>query len=339
MKFLKRLTFHILYTSFFLLGFILFIQTLNAQEIKIAQSTSNQSQITPSLTPQSPVQISITKKIEAGIISKIQQATTLTYYHQFLGPTLKGSSNETYNVFQEGLNQPGTGRAPLQSFHAVNLKFKLNNDWAVGTGLAAVNSYTEAVENKGGIVNKPETIFFNLRSYISLPKIKTSIGELFSTWSYEAPTSVISRNDEMQWGLVINESFSFYSGNPSITYGLMAQYYRSYFPHSDNIKKAPFPGGAPTELQTVIISGGPYLNYRFSDKWQIGSLLTFDWDQKGTKTDTTQYNNNLPHRGRIGISYFPNSIKPVTSVGLFTQALLKFRRETSAVGFEFAMSL
>ncbi len=339
MKFLKGLTFHILYTSFFLLGFLLFIRTLNAEEIKLAQSTSNQSQIVPSLSQEIPLNLSTTRETRPGVVQKIKKATTLTYYHQFLGPTLKGSSNETYNVFQEGLNQPGTGRAPLQSFHAVNLKFQINEDWLLGTGLAAVNSYTEEVKNKGGLVNRPETSFFNLRTYISPPKFKTSFGELFSTWSYEAPTSVTSRNDEMQWGLVINESFSFYSANPSISYGLMAQYYRSYFSHSKNTKEAPFPGGLPTELQTVIISGGPYLNYRFSDKWQIGSLLTFDWDQKGPKTDTTKYNNNLPHRGRIGISYFPNLIRPVTSIGLFTQALLKFRRETTAIGFEFAMSL
>jgi hypothetical protein len=323
---------------FFLsVSFIILINLANAEEVKIAQSTSTQSQIGPSSNVNGRKKISQVSLTENKILKKLKRDLSLGYYHQFLGPTMKGSALETYNVFQEGMDMPGTGRAPLQSFHALNLRYQINKDWAVGTSLAAVDGYTKTVENKGGIVNTPDGSFFNMRAYVSLPALKTTIGSLFSTVSYEAPTSVISRNDEMIGGLVINESFTFKSFSPNLSYGLMGQYYRSYFPHSRNTLPPPWPGANPTKLQTVIISGGPFINYRFNDFWQVSSLLTFDWDQKGGQTDTTKYNNNLPHRGRVGVNYFPQRIPYLTSVGVFSQGLLKFRPETTAMGAEFSL--
>ncbi len=335
MNMLKKISSQILLILFLIVSFIFFLNLANAQEIKLAQSNSTQAQIGPSSSTEKPVlkaDISRNK-----ILSQLKKDISLGYYHQFLGPTLKGSTSETYNVFQEGLNVPRSGRAPLQSFHALNLKYQINPDWGVGTSLAAVDGYTKTVINRGGIANTSDGSFFNLRAYVSTPSLPTSIGTLFSTISYEAPTSVASRNDDMIWGLVINESFAFKSPDPKFSFGLMGQYYRSYFPYARNTKPAPFVGGMPIELQTVIISGGPYLNYRFNDLLQVSSLLTFDWDQKGGQTDTTKFNNNLPHRGRLGVSYFPQKIKYFSSVGIFTQALLKYRPETTALGAEFSL--
>jgi hypothetical protein len=328
---------HLALILFLGISFTALITLANAEEIKIAQSTSTQSQIGPSSNVERKSQISKYSLSENKLLKKIKESLSLGYYHQFLGPTLKGPAEETYNVFQEGMDMPGTGRAPLQSFHALNLKYQINREWAIGTSLAAVDGYTSQVENKGGIVNTSQGSFFNLRTYLSLPSFKTKIGSLFSTVSYESPTSVISRNDEMQWGLVINESFTFNSFHPDFTFGLMGQYYRSYFPHQRNTLPPPCLGCFPVELQTVIISGGPFVNYRLNDFWQVSSLLTFDWDQKGGQTDTTEFNNNLPHRARLGLNYFPQKIPYLTSVGLFSQGLLKYRPETTALGAEFSL--
>jgi hypothetical protein len=87
----------------------------------------------------------------------------------------------------------------------------------------------------------------------------------------------------------------------------------------------------------MIVSGGPYLNYRFSDKWMLGSLLTFDWDQRGLQTSSQEFNNNLSDRGRVTLSYFPQKLKYLQSVGVFSQALLKFRPETTAFGADFSL--
>jgi hypothetical protein len=311
---------------------ILMIQVAKAQDLtaqnSLAQAGSN---------PGSQAQILQLHMPKKSLGRKILEDTSLSYYQQFLGPTMSGPTNETYNVFQEGIDTPRTGRAPLQSFHAVNLRYQISNNWAVGASLAAVNGYTKEVENRQNITNTPDSSFFNARAYVSLPAWHTGLGSLFSTVSYEAPTSVISRNDEMTWGLVINESFAFKSHNPRWSYGITGQYYRMFFNHERNVKPPPFVGGNPTQLQTVIISAGPYASYRFNDNWQMSSLITLDWDQRGVQTDSREFNNNLPHRGRLGVTYFPNQIKYLSSVGLFSQALLKFRPETTAFGGEFAL--
>jgi hypothetical protein len=263
--------------------------------------------------------------------------TSLGYYQQFLGPTA-GGGNYTYNVFQEGLDSPGSGKAPYQSFHAMNLRHQINTDWAVGATLSAVNGYTKEVQNKdrsGNVFgNNGKTDFFNARAYVSLPALKTSKGTFFTTLSYEAPTSNVSKEDDMRWGWVYAQSFAF--NLPSVRWnaGLMGQVYRIYY--KDNVKPAPFPGGHPVALQTMIVSGGPYVNYRFNDKWMLGSVVTFDYDQRGVQSNTRDFNNNLSDRARATLNYFPQ-IKYIQSVGLFTQALLKFRPNTTAIGADVAL--
>lgn len=279
------------------------------------------------------------KMPQKGLARKIIEDTSVTYYQQFLGPTAAGSGSETYNVFQAaGVgSEQNSGRAPLQSFHAVNVRHQINADWGMGASLAVSNGYTSTVTNPNGDVNTPDNQFFNARVYVNTPAFRTKFGTLFSTISYEAPTSVISREDDMRFGWVISESFAFNTQSPRWTAGMMAQAYRMVY--NENVKPYYFADGStgtPTSMQTMIVSGGPYVNYRFNDRWMAGSLLTLDWDQRGTQTGTTKFNNNLPHRGRATVTYFP-SVKHISSVGLFTQALLKFRPGTTAFGAEFSL--
>lgn len=269
---------------------------------------------------------------------RLLENTSLSYYQQFLGPTA-GGGNYTYNVFQEGIDSPGSGRAPYQSFHAVNLRHQINTDWAVGATLSAVNGYAKPVNNKdrNGFIfqNDGATDFFNARAYVSLPPLATDAGTFFTTVSYEHPTSNVSKEDEMRWGWVVAESFAFKLPSIKWNAGLTGQVYRIYY--KNNVKPAPFPGGRPTALQTMIISGGPYVNYRFNDRWMLGSVVTFDYDQRGLQASSRDFNNNLSDRARMTLNYFPQKIKFLQSVGLFTQALLKFRPNTTAVGADVAL--
>lgn len=305
----------------------------------VAQVRSNQSSIDSSQS-----QVLQIKMPQKSLGRKILEDTSLSYYQQFLGPTASGSASETYNVFQEGIDSPGSGRAPLQSFHAVNLRHQLNSNWAFGATLSAVNGYTDGVENKHKdnytFKNDGKTDFFNARAYLGLPPVRIAPGTLYTTVSYEHPTSSVSKEDEMRWGWVLSQSFAFNLPSYKWSAGLMGQAYRIYY--KNNMKK---PQNCDptiyicrsTPLQTMIVSGGPYVNYRFNDNWMLGSVVTFDWDQRGLQTGTGDFNNNLSDRGRVTLSYFPTNVKYLQSVGVFSQALLKFRPETTAFGADFAV--
>ncbi len=304
---------------------------------RVAQARSNQS----SFSTSGQAQVLSVKMPQKSLAQRLLDNTSLSYYQQFLGTNLEGGS-ETYNVFQEGLDSPGSGKAPLQSFHAVNLRHQLNTNWAIGATLSAANGYTKEVENRDRNGNTsiatPDSEFFNARAYVSLPAWRFDLGTLYTTLSYEHPTSSISKEDQMRWGWVAAQSFAFNLPDIKWNAGLMGQVYRIYY--KDNVKAPPFApelGGRPTPLQTMIISGGPYVNYRFNDHWMLGSVVTFDWDQRGVQSGSRDFNNNLSDRARATLTYFPSKLKYLQSVGLFTQALLKFRPDTTAVGADFAV--
>jgi hypothetical protein len=317
-----------------------------AESLSLAQSTSNQgsfqNQSNSTINKNQRAQVLQIDMPQKSLARRLWDNTTLGYYQQFLGPTPSGSSSETYNIFQEGIDSPNSGRAPLQSFHAVNLRHQINSDWAVGATLSAVNGYTREVQNTdrdgNTFTNSPNTDFFNARAYVGLPPVRFKSGTLFTTVSIEAPTSSISKEQEMRYGWVLAQSYAFALPNAKWNAGLTGQIYRIYY--RNNVQAPPFSpalGGVPTPLQTMIISGGPYVNYRMSDRWMVGSVITMDWDQRGLQASSRDFNNNLPHRGRVNLTYFPQKVKYLQSVGLFTQALLKYRNDTTAFGADFSV--
>lgn len=261
---------------------------------------------------------------------KILDNTSLSYYHQLLGPTLSGQSGETYNVFQES-------RSPYQSFHAASLRYAINPDWSVGVSIAAVNAYGDTVTNQQTGYKSDTKVrdeFFNARAFVSVPAFKTSIGTLFTTLSYEAPTSVFARDNNMRYGLVLAQSFAFETPSVKWTAGVMWQYYRMYY--EQNVVPAQN-GYLSFARQTTIVSGGPYVGYRINDNWGLNSSMTFDWDQRGNQTSTASFNNNLPDRARAGVSYFPTNFKYIANVGVFTQGLIKYTTDTHSIGAEVAL--
>ncbi len=269
---------------------------------------------------------------------KFLKNLNLGYYQQFLGPTLSGPSDETYNVYQEGMDTPRSGRAPLQSFHTLSLRYKISQLWTVGGSVAAVNGYSDQVENRGGVINNGDTTFFNTRLSLFFPTVSKSFGSFYTNFSYELPTSEIAKENRQRSGWVIGETLSFKLPSYKWTAGISGQLYRIFYENSQ--RTAVLPNGfraMPTQLQTMILSVSPYANYRFNDRYQLGSTVVMDWDQRGFQESSREFNNNLPHRARLTGTYFP-SLKYLTSVGLFTQALVKFRPDTTALGAEVAVN-
>lgn len=306
-------------------------------QVARAQVNQNQGNYQNQTSGQPQVmQISMPQK---SLGKRLLENTSLTYYQQFLGPTAGGPGGQTYNVFQEATDSPGSGQAPIQSFHSVNLRHQINTNWAIGATLSAVNGYTDTVtakdKNNFDVANNPDSQFFNARAYVSLPSAKFDSVSFFTTVAYEAPTSNISKENDMNWGWVVQETMAFNLPSYKWSAGVMGQIYRLYY--SNNLQPATCEGCTPTALQTMIVSGGPYLGYRFNDYWMLNSLLTFDWDQRGRQTGTRDFNNNLSDRGRLTLSYFPQKLKFIQSVGLFAQALIKYRPDTTAIGADFAI--
>ena len=260
----------------------------------------------------------------------LMQNTSLNYYTQFLGPTVGGPGGQSYNVYQEA-------NTPYQSFHAANLRYQFNADWAAGVSLAAVNAYGETVtsQQNGNKSTMLRDEFFNARAFINVPAYRSDLGTLFTTFAYEAPTSVVARKDEMKYGLVLSQSYAIKLPSIKWTAGLAWQYYRAFY--NENVVP-PQNGYLSYARQTTIVNAGPYAAYRFSDAWGATSSVTFDWDQRGNQTGTGSFNNNLPDRARVGISYYPTKIKQIQNIGLFTQGLLKYTAASQALGMELAAS-
>lgn len=314
---------------------LLTIQFTQAQTVSTGANANSQN----SLQNNNVISTKIPKKTFGDELLK---KTSLSYYHMFLGPTLGGSANETYNVFQEGTDQANTGRAPLQSFQSALIRFDFNQVWGIGASLAMSNGYTNEVVNKspnGNVTNTPDNQFYNARAHLYVPSIDLKVATLFTTFSYEAPTSIISRDDNMHMGLVLTNNLAIKTDLTSKwAGGITGQVYRMFYGHNNQKK---IPGCAPdicipTQLQTQIITVSPYVNYRINDQWNFANMAIFDWDQRGVQANSREFNNNLPHRMRTTLTYYPQRYF-ISNVGVFVQPLMKYKPSTTAIGAEIAL--
>jgi len=270
----------------------------------------------------------------------LKRDLSLNYYTQFLGPTLSGPGGGTYNVFVES-------NTPYQNFHSANLRYQINPKWSVGTSLAAITAYGDTTTTKTnnqfrGLQGQTERFdFFNARLFVGIPSLDLKIASLSTVVSYEAPTSVDSRNAGMKYGGVLSQVLNFKLPSLKFTSGVSWQYYRVFYDESVIPARTDVtPSGtfnySSIAKQATIFNIGPFFAYRFNDRWSASSSVTFDWDQRGKQAGTGTWNNNLPDRARGAISYYPKKIKQITNVGVFTQSLLNYSQDTQVFGAEIA---
>ncbi|MBY0516306.1 MAG: hypothetical protein K2P81_05325 [Bacteriovoracaceae bacterium] len=268
-----------------------------------------------------------TRVEDSALWRKFTDQFSLSYYVSMMGPTLNGPMNQTYNVFLDG-------RSPIQLFHGINLRWQFDPKWAVGFTAAGVQHITKSVTDKG-VVNNNNSSMFNSRAYLATPPVELGpVATMFNTFAIEFPTTPGSVENEMKYGLVLSQSLTFKLPPSPLTAGWLTQLIR--YKYRRATLPPPFIGGLPTPLQTTLITTGPYFNYQLAPQWQIASLLSFDWDQRGSQTDTLRFNNNLHDRVRLAINYFFQT-KPFTHVGLYTQALTNYSQATTIIGLDFSL--
>lgn len=271
----------------------------------------------------------------------LQQNASLSYYFSFLGPSPGLGYGETYNVFRGGR------AAPYQMLHSFNLRYQLNPDWAVGATLAVVNDVTKRArtgkylyygatpaENRYVYTyNLNEIDWFNARLYVSVPTGYFDWGFFNNQFMVELPTSNEAKRDDLRYGLVWQTSLGIKVPWPKVSTGFTGQFIRYVQRHNTQDVCV---GCTDNQLQTFLMTVGPYFNYALAQQWQIASQASFDWDQRGHQP-IGHLNNNLPDRLRLALNYLFQQA-PFTHVGVYTQALVKpMMPRTTVVGFDFSL--
>lgn len=284
---------------------------------------------------------------EASFLERLRSSTTLLGYMSYIGPTVAGPIDQTYNVFRT-VNKKNDAPSPQQMYLSGNLRFNINTNWSVGATLAATVDTTKraktgkyyyygntvAENHWETLYNKPERTWYNARAYVTLPMLDLNKALLFNTISWEFPTSNDSKRDEMRYGIVLSQTLALRLPWPKITAGLNTQFIR--YRYGRSVDPPPFPGGSPSPFQTTFVFINPYMNYALADTWQLAGQVMFDWDQKGHQTDTLQFNNNLPDRVRLGVNHYFTS-GHFKHVGVFMQGLTEPRSDRTLIGADMSV--
>jgi len=238
-----------------------------------------------------------TIEVKTNSIKKALSNFNFNYFTKYSGAALGGnySQGATFNRFdggvQDGQDFDATGS--YQLYQSFRLGYRFSNNWNLAYGVTFQENLSSDVEYKNiyGNTNTRSNgkSYNNHRVSLFVPGIlNTSIGVMSTSYFYEMPNQG-SRNSGMKYGLGFQPTFRFYSNVPTISFGINSSFERYFYDDS------------AFNPQGVMLSLGPYLNYRINDRFTLKNGLNFDWDQKGDQVGTTTLGRNMHNVGLVGV--------------------------------------
>jgi hypothetical protein len=260
-----------------------------------------------------------------------------TFYVSYMGPSLGLPQGQTYNPFLPD-------RAPYQIFHSSNLRWQINNDWAIGATLAGFDYISGRTKIKdpsnmnGFRTNNNNSDLFNARAYVVLPTWRFHYFNLYNTLMWEFPTSSFARDIDMQGAPILSQNYALNLPPSAFSGGVLTQFIKYLFDKPYTIVCT---GCSRFYQQTALVTVTPYVNYRINNHFQLNNLYVMDWDQKGDHDGTTNLYENLPNRFRTTLNYFPGKSEGIAkyfnAFGFYIQTLEKSRAENTIIGFDLSL--
>jgi hypothetical protein len=287
--------------------------------------------------------------------TKIKEKTRVGYFLNLSGPTLGGKSNsQTFSRFNSGKDEYGFDRDAndnLSYFHSLSLSYQALDNMSVGYSKAFVKNLTEGAtynwksKNIDGSYSENEsevgTGEFQLNDRINFFFSNIVQGKNYNIGlglSYEFASNEISRENGMQFGLVLSPSINFNTSVPGLYYGVVTKLQRDFYDQNKKVSKS-CENCTPTvtEYRTVTTSIGPYISYFLDDKWSLRGSMDFDWDQSGDQTGTTEFGENMNDIMQAGVGYRINS--KINTSGYLESVVGNTRMDNTKVGLTLGISI
>lgn len=276
-------------------------------------------------------------------IVKMAKKFSFNYGMTYLGPSLSSRYQDgaTYNRTNTGQDFQGTDTDPTgstQIYHSMSLGFKVSNDIRISYSKTFQDDLNKNIEyemyNKDGSVwgkgTRADGVSNNNeRANIFVSGIyKNNYVYLSTNFFYEFPSTDISKNSNMNYGLGIQPALIIYSKIPGLFHGISASIERDYYKNQDysftcgqyEVGGQTYSTTCNTKYQTSRISISPYIGYYTSDKTFWKAQITYDWDQDGDEVnhigfsskrfgfdDKTKFNDNMDNILDIGPTYIYNN--------------------------------
>lgn len=271
-------------------------------------------------------------KKSKSTLKKVLEKTSLSYFMNFSGPTLKSDrSDTTFNKFQTGFDAQGRelkdGTHALNAFHALAINYYYNSNvsftlsYAYDTFHSSNVNYISSDGNT--YTRQTKGVQYNPRFTIFLPNFyQNSYFSLSSGIGTEIPITPISRENGLDGALILTPSLSLKRMPEKVYAGVTTLIERYFYSSEKDVIR--------NNSQTFTLTVAPYFNYQLSNKWQFQSRMDFDWDQKGALSKTNTLSNNMVNTYRLGIA---RQVNNHLNWGTYLQAVLdNTKAETTIVG-------
>ncbi len=268
--------------------------------------------------------IFINQEISKGSIKtqdikrKILKNIRASYGLKVLGPSLAGTHQDgaTYNRYNSGQdwkNDDLDATSSQQIYHAFSLGYQVTPDVQVYYSKTFQDDYNDNIQYEtynadGSIykINERETGISHNNERINAFITNIYSNQYFFVMAniyYEIPTSELSKQADMQYGIGIQPTIGIFSSVYGLYHGLRFSLARDYYKRQEYEYKC---GGftCNQKYQTSRQSISAYIGYNITDKLNLNMELSFDWDQKGDQAQAlNEFNKNMDDIIEIGPNY------------------------------------
>ena len=266
---------------------------------------------------------------QSSFWSEMRSRSSFEYYLRVNGPsiggTIHGEVGESYNPFV-------SGRWPVQVFHSLTYGFRIDDKTTAALEGSAVQDVARGVVDKFGYPVNPAWTLFHPAVRVS----RTSMldNSLFSM-SFDAtvffPTSSFAQKQTMLFSLALDQTWNVKLPASRWSTGLNTRIQPTAY------KQALPQDQYDSQRRLLFISGGPFVNFRISDRFELANTSLFDCDKYAGRDSLLDFDSASDDRVQSQLNYY--SPGRMARVGAYVQSVVfQPGLDTSTVGMDLTLT-
>jgi hypothetical protein len=232
------------------------------------------------------------------------------YYVSWAGQSLgERQLGASYNPFT------GT-RWPMQFYSELYYGYRFAQNWTLGVMLSGIWNFSEGISNQFGPIETGLSFFHPALQLKRANLIDTSWLNVWGQMQVFFPTSSFAREQQtMLFSVSLDNTwtikaipFPFIAG---ITTSIQPTFYQRIVPEN------------PMDLrrETLFLSAGHFLNYSFSQHFDVQTVTTFTTNHLGGSPSLLDFGPSNDDRWKIQFNWYPR-IPVFSRMGVFVQGLI-----------------
>ena len=268
-----------------------------------------------------------TLQTQADAWTTFKNNSEASYYVSLAGQSLgEAQVGASYNPYARS-------KWPMQFYSALYYGYKFAPNWTLGMELSGAWNFVGGVSNQFGEIETGAALFQPAVQLKRANMIDVDWLNVFGQMQVFLPTSQFMREKQtFLFSVAFDNTWTVRALKAPWSVGVTTKIQASFYEQT-------VPGPFEASRETFYLSAGHFLNYSFSEHFQLQTSTQFDTNHWGGSSSLLDFDVAQDDRWKVQFSWFPR-IPVFNQAGIFVQGLIfNPMLATTIVGMDFTLRM